>query len=481
MLRLVFTTIAIIFATIYANISFAAAAPTTFAPIVENATPAIVNISTTQSIEMKNPFDDLRMEMPEGSPFDQFFKEFFDREFGMHEGRKRKATSLGSGFIIDSAGHIVTNFHVIDGAEDISVTLSNDPDKSYTAKLIGADKRTDLALLKIDSKTPLPFLKMGNSDVAKVGDWVIAIGNPFGLGGTVTAGIISAKSRLIGGQYDEFIQTDASINRGNSGGPMINLDSEVIGINSVIISPSGGNIGIGFAIPSNQALPIINQLKDHGAITRGWLGVVIQPLTEDIAKNIGVDMTKGVIVSEVVKGSPAEKAGIKVGDVISTYEGVTVSQPQKLSNLVANTQIGKKAQINFVRDGKPMKVDVAIEKLDPKTDEVAQHATSKDSAKNDTTAQLGMHYSEITEQLRAKFKIDKAISGVVITKVVRGSVSSDVGLKAGDVIMKANKVKIVGSNDLTKEIQAAKNNKAQNIVLLVNRNNSNRFIVVELE
>jgi serine protease Do len=481
MLRLVFTTIAIIFATIYANISLAAAAPTTFAPIVENATPAIVNISTTQSIEMKNPFDDLRMEMPEGSPFDQFFKEFFDREFGMHEGRKRKATSLGSGFIIDSAGHIVTNFHVIDGAEDISVTLSNDPDKSYTAKLIGADKRTDLALLKIDSKTPLPFLKMGNSDVAKVGDWVIAIGNPFGLGGTVTAGIISAKSRLIGGQYDEFIQTDASINRGNSGGPMINLDSEVIGINSVIISPSGGNIGIGFAIPSNQALPIINQLKDHGAITRGWLGVVIQPLTEDIAKNIGVDMTKGVIVSEVVKGSPAEKAGIKVGDVISTYEGVTVSQPQKLSNLVANTQIGKKAQINFVRDGKPMKVDVAIEKLDPKADEVAQHATSKDSAKNDTTAQLGMHYSEITEQLRAKFKIDKAISGVVITKVVRGSVSSDVGLKAGDVIMKANKVKIVGPNDLTKEIQAAKNNKAQNIVLLVNRNNSNRFIVVELE
>ncbi|MCE2993171.1 MAG: Do family serine endopeptidase [Alphaproteobacteria bacterium] len=481
MLRYVFPIITIIFATILVNCSFAAAAPTTFAPIVENATPAIVNIATTQSIEMKNPFDDLRMEMPEGSPFDQFFREFFDREFGMHEGRKRKATSLGSGFIIDTAGHIVTNFHVIEGADDISVTLSNDPDKSYQAKLIGADKRTDLALLKIDSKTPLPFLKMGNSDAAKVGDWVIAIGNPFGLGGTVTAGIISAKSRLIGGQYDELIQTDASINRGNSGGPMINIDSEVIGINSVIISPSGGNIGIGFAIPSNQALPIINQLKDHGAITRGWLGVVIQPLTEDIAKNIGVDITKGVIVSEVVKGSPAEKSGIKVGDVISTYEGVTVSQPQKLSNLVANTPIGNKAQINLVRDGKPMKVDVAIEKLDPKLDEVVQQSPSKDAPKSDATPQLGMHYSEITEQLRAKFKLDKSVSGVVITKVLRGSVSGEVGLKPGDVIMKANKVKIIAPNDLTKEIQAAKNNKAKNIVLLVNRNNSNRFIVVELE
>lgn len=459
-------------------------APASFSSIVESAMPAVVNISTTQSVDAKSPFDDLRAEIPEGSPFEFFFKDFLDREFadrgqGDFGGRKRKATSLGSGFIIDEDGYIVTNQHVIEGAEQISVTISDDQSKSYPAKVIGIDKKTDLALLKIDAKTKLPFLKFGNADDSKVGDWIVAIGNPFGLGSTVTAGIISAKSRFINGQYDEFIQTDASINRGNSGGPMLNMKSEVIGINSVIISPSGGNIGIGFAIPSNQAQPILKQLKEKGSIVRGWLGVAIQPINEDIAKNLGIENAKGALVAEVVKDSPAEKAGIKIGDIILTFDGLPIDKPQKLSKVVADTPINKKSIIELIREGKAIKAEVTVAKLDDKAPSNSKGDELVDKKSGDFM--LGMKLENLDDTNRTKFKVDKNIAGVIVTKVARNTPAGDVGIKPGDVIMQINKLKIKSTTEAMAEIKRVQAANMSNIVLLIGRAGTNRFIVMDVE
>lgn len=452
-------------------------APTSFAPLVEAAAPAVVNISTTQSIDVKSPFDELRMEIPEGSPFEQLFKDFLDRDYGLPSGRKRKAISLGSGFIIDPEGYIVTNYHVVESADEINVTLSNDTNKNYTAKVIGVDKKTDLALLKIESKEKLPYLKFGDANASKVGDWIIAIGNPFGFGGTVTAGIISAKSRFIPGQYDEYIQTDASINRGNSGGPLFNMSGEVIGINSFIISPSGGNIGIGFAVPSNQAQIILKQLREKGQITRGWLGVGIQPVTEEMAKNLGLDSAKGVIVSEVMKDSPAEKAGIKPGDIILAFDTTQINQPQKLSKLVAETVVGKQSVIEILRDDKVMKINVTIAKLDTKADE----APTKSKDQGTADYYLGMKFDNIDATIRQKYKIDESIKGVLISRVNRGSVAGDIGIKAGDVLMQINKKKVNNVNEVLAELKRAKTLGSKNVVMFINRAGSNRFVEMDLE
>jgi serine protease Do len=467
---------------LHANLCFAQpVAPATFAPIVESAMPAVVNISTTQSVEVKSPLDDLRGEFPEGSPFfDQLFKELLEREFGFPEARKRKATSLGSGFIIHPDGFIVTNSHVIDGADEITVTLSNDPDKTLKAKVIGNDKKSDLAMLKIEANTALPYLKFGDADKARVGDWIIAIGNPFGLGGTVTAGIISAKSRLIASQYDELIQTDASINRGNSGGPMLNLAGEVIGVNTIIVSTTGGNIGIGFSIPSNQARPVIEQLKKSGKITRGWLGVGIQTLTDDIAKNIGASSVKGVLVTQVMKDSPAEKAGVKAGDIITSFDGITVTQPQKLSRVVAETAIGKKSNLEILRDGKPLKLTVTIELLNDKLEEIeAKKTKEKNPPSIDST--LGIKLNDITTSLREKFKLDPSVKGAIVSGVNRGSIAAEAGLLPGDVVMQVNRMKIENAAQAIKEIESAKKAGNKDIAFLINRAGSSRFITLELE
>ena len=315
------------------NAALAMRAPDSFADLVESSIPAVVNISTTQEVKT-HPFMNFKFHgMPDGDPY-SMFKDFFDREFP--EAMKRKATSLGSGFIIDPRGYIVTNNHVIAEAQEIKVTLSDNPNKTYKAKLIGQDSKSDLAVLKIDVKKRLPFVKFGDSDAARVGDWVVAIGNPFGFGGTVTAGIISAKSRDVGNKT-EFIQTDASINMGNSGGPMFNISGEVIGINTFIISGTGGNIGLGFAMPSNIAKSTIEQLKTKGKVIRGWLGVKIQPVNEDIAANFGLSETYGALVAEVVKDGPAQKGGVEVGDIIIEFNGKHISKMQKLPRMVAQT------------------------------------------------------------------------------------------------------------------------------------------------
>jgi serine protease Do len=328
--------------------AYARAAPESFADLAEKLLPSVVNISTTQLTKKQGRGLEVP-QFPPGSPFEEFFRDFFDRN--RPDSQPRKSTALGSGFIVDPAGYVVTNYHVIENAEEITVILQDDT--NLKAKIIGRDTKTDLALLKVEPTKPLPAVKWGDSDKSRVGDWVVAIGNPFGLGGTVTAGIISARKRNINsGDYDSFLQTDASINRGNSGGPMFNLKGEVIGVNTAIFSPSGGSIGIGFAIPARQASLIVNQLRKYGRTRRGWLGVRIQTVTDQIAESLELEGAGGALVAGVTKDGPAEAAGLKAGDVVLSFDGRKVKQMRELPRIVAETPIEKEVKLKVWRNGK---------------------------------------------------------------------------------------------------------------------------------
>ncbi|MEK9726060.1 MAG: Do family serine endopeptidase, partial [Rhodospirillaceae bacterium] len=342
-------------------------APESFADLAQKLLPSVVNISTTQTVEGRdNP---TMPQLPPGSPFEDFFKEFFDRNSPQQ--RSRRATSLGSGFIISKDGYVVTNNHVIADADEITVILHDDT--RLPAELVGRDTKTDLAVLKVKAEIDLSPVGFGNSDAARVGDWVVAIGNPFGLGGTVTAGIISARGRDINsGPYDDYIQTDASINRGNSGGPMFNLDGQVIGINTAIFSPTGGSVGIGFAIPATTAEPVIAQLMKNGSVQRGWLGVHIQAVTDEIAETLGLKEASGALVASVIKDSPAEKGKIKAGDVILTFDGKKVNEMKALPRIVAETEVGRKAPVIVWRDGGRKTLQVAVGELDEEAEVAAR-------------------------------------------------------------------------------------------------------------
>jgi len=449
--------------------------PTSVADLAERLQEAVVNISTTQTVKGTQGIPLPRV--PKGSPFEDFFEDFFNGQ--RRPNRPRRVNSLGSGFVIDGTGIIVTNNHVIDGADEIFVNF-NDNTKLKVEKIIGTDSKTDIALLQVKSDKPLKALKFGDSTKMRTGDWVMAIGNPFGLGGTVTLGIISAKKRDINsGPYDEFIQTDAAINRGNSGGPLFNMDGEVIGLNTAIISPTGGSIGIGFAVPSNTAMHVIDQLRRFGETRRGLLGVRIQSVTESIAESLSMETPTGALVASVTPDSPAESAGIKVGDVILLFDGKEVESMRILPKLVARTAIGKTVDVVILREDKKQTVQVTIGRMKeaPKT-----ASAKKTEPEPEKTSLLGLSLSLMTDELRTKFKIDKEVEGVVITEVSPDSDAAQKNIAAGQVIVEVQGAKVKTPDEVKTQVAEKKKSGKKSVLLLIADSKGElRFVAVPVE
>jgi serine protease Do len=432
--------------------------PLSFSDLTERVKPAVVNISTSKTYKGKG-----RYNVPFGqSPFGD---DFFDRFFGDMPRREFKQRSLGSGFIISNDGYIFTNNHVVEQADKILVKISDG--KEYEAKVIGTDPNTDIALIKIKPDNSLSVVEIGDSDKVRVGEWVIAIGNPFGLDATVTAGIVSAKGRVIGaGPYDNFIQTDASINPGNSGGPLFNMEGKVIGINTAIVAQGQG---IGFAIPINMAKSIMVDLKTKGKVTRGWLGISVQDVSDDMAKNLNHKSKSGALVSDVFKGDPADKAGIKVGDIITEINGKPVKDTHELLLIIAGLQVGHKMMIKAIRDGKEISFQVTVGE---RRDDQAQ-AGAERSGKG----HFGLATQEITAEIAKQLGITK--EGVMVTEVQPGSPADEVGIQQQDVIVQVNRVKISGMKDYTREITKAVDKKS--VTLLIKRGRSSFFVALRTE
>ena len=438
----------------------------------------MVNISTTQTPPQPAKTAQEAAPASPGSSLDDLFRDFFGDK-GTPGQPGLRAASLGSGFIIDPSGLIVTNAHVIANADQITVTLSDDT--VLQAQVIGRDAVTDLALLKVDAKTPLPAASWGDSSKAKVGDWVLAIGNPFGLGGTVTAGIISATARDIhSGPYDDYLQTDASINRGNSGGPMFNLQGEVIGINTAIYSPSGGSIGIGFAIPTALAQPIIDQLRTTGKVERGWIGARIQPVTDDIAESLGLDKARGALIAAIDPASPAMQGGLKPGDVILTYDGKPVDRSRQLPRLVADSAPDKPIKVTIWRDGKEVEVTLTVVAYDPNRPQPQPPAPEQPKPPPSIDA-LGLKIAKLTPEWRKYFGLPEAVRGVVVVEVPQNSAGATQGLRAGDLVVSAGTAPVSSPDDVLQHIAAAKKAGRKNILIRVEREGNFRFITMPIE
>ncbi len=445
--------------------------PNSFADLAEKLMPSVVNISSTQTI--KTSGNQFPFQFPPGSPFEDMFKEF-------NRPTERKATALGSGFIIDKKGIVVTNNHVIQGAEDIFVSVNGS--EEYKAKVLGKDPYMDLAVLEIISNENFKPVEFGNSDKARVGDWVIAIGNPFGFGGTVTAGIISSRNRDIGlTRYDDFIQTDASINQGNSGGPLFNLDGKVVGINTAIIAPgSSGSIGIGFAIPSNPASKVIDQLIKFGETKRGWLGVRIQEVTKEIAKLENLKNPEGALVASVSEGSPADKAGIKAGDIILQFDGKQVDTMRTLPKLVAQTEVGKKVVLKIWRNQKLISKKVLLGRLESSNEYKSENEVKPDSKKFSKIENLKISVRDLDNDDIIERKLPKDTTGVVVTEIFEGSPLMFVSIN--DIIVEAQKKKIKSSKQFTSIVNKAINDKENTLYLAVyNSSNQRSYITVKLK
>jgi serine protease Do len=453
--------------------------PASVADIAEGLQDTVVNISTTQTLKGGKE-DTPVVPGPKGSPFEDFFDDFFDDQ--EKQGVPRKVSSLGSGFVIDPSGLIVTNNHVIEGADEIIINFT-DGTKLKVVKVLGHDSKTDLALLKVEPKEPLKAVTFGDSAKMRVGDWVMAIGNPFGLGGTVTVGIISAKKRDINaGPYDDFLQTDAAINRGNSGGPLFNMDGEVIGVNTAIISPSGGSIGIGFAVPSNSAVQVVDQLKQFGETRRGWLGVHVQNVTEEIAESLGMKEATGALVANVSPDSPAATAGIQPSDVILKFDGQPVENMRGLPRAVAATPIGKAVPVEVLRKGQTLDVTVTVGRL-PETEEAEdqEQTDPQDKVEPEHEVVLGLSISQLTDHLREQFNIGKTVEGVLITNVEPNSPAAQKDVKAGDVIVEVTQEKVTDPQEVLARVEAVKKAGRKTVLLLISDAKGGlRFVAVPM-
>ena len=451
---------------------FSKAPPESFADLSDKVSPAVVNIATSVVVKDSPPRD--IPNFPPGSPFEEFFKDFNERGPS-----RRPSTALGSGFIISDDGLIVTNNHVIEGAEEISVFLPDD--REFIAKIIGRDTKTDLAVLKVNTKgEKLPYVEFGNSDILRVGDWVLAVGNPFGLGGTVTAGIVSARGREIGqGQYDDFIQTDASINRGNSGGPLFNMTGKVIGVNTAIFSQSGGSVGIGCAMSSNLANTVVQQLVEFGRTRRGWLGVYIQDVTEEIAASLDFNETRGALVSSVRPGSPAEAAKIKPGDIVLSFDGKIIEKMKELPRIVAETKVGSKVKVEVWREGAIKKLIVLLGEL-----EVAENTMSESESNHQNSVEkidsLGITVAPMSPEISSQYEIDQSLGKVVIIEVEEKGPASIKDIKPGTIIKRADREDINNIDDILKALDAVNKRGSKALLLLLSDGKRERFVAINI-
>ncbi|MDO6585874.1 DegQ family serine endoprotease [Salipiger sp. 1_MG-2023] len=447
--------------------------PDSFADLAERISPAVVNITTSTMVAGRTGPQGI---VPEGSPFEDFFREFQDRNGG-DRSQPRRSSALGSGFVISEDGYIVTNNHVIDGADEITIEFF----EGFTlpATLVGTDPNTDIALLKVEADSPLKFVSFGDSDASRVGNWVLAMGNPLGQGFSVSAGIVSARNRALSGTYDDYIQTDAAINRGNSGGPLFNMKGEVIGVNTAILSPNGGSIGIGFSMASNVVQKVVAQLKEYGETRRGWLGVRIQDVTPDMAEALGLASASGAMVSDVPEG-PAMDAGMKAGDVIVKFDGRDVSDTRELVRAVGNTEVGKSVRVVVNRGGNTETLLITLGRREEaeRSFPASQQLAPEEPAE---TQLMGLTLSPLTTDLRAELGLSESDKGLAVLAVDEGAEAFEKGLRQGDVITEAGQAQVMSVTDLQDKIDEAREAGRKSILLLVRRGGDPRFVALSLD
>jgi serine protease Do len=458
--------------------SEARGAPESFADLAESISPSVVNITTSTTVAAST---EAVPQVPPGSPFEDFFKDFLDRNGnGNGEGgnRPRRSEALGSGFVISEDGFIVTNNHVIDKADEIEIEFFSG--KKLPAKLIGTDPKTDIALLKVESDTPLPFVPFGNSDMIRVGDWVLAMGNPLGQGFSVSSGIISARGRALSGTYDDYLQTDAAINRGNSGGPLFNMDGQVVGVNTAILSPTGGSIGIGFSMASNVVVKVVEQLKEFGETRRGWLGVRIQDVTPDVAEAMGLGDAKGALITDVPDG-PAKEAGLQSGDVITSFDGAPVADTRELVRRVADAPVGEAVRVVVMRDGKSETLSVTLGRRETAEGEPVVEAEGTDQAAPATEQVLGMTIKPLTVDDATALGMAPDATGLAIVEIDELSEAFTKGLRVGDVITEAGQQKVTTVQDLQNRETEAREAGRKSLLLLIRRGGDPRFVAISID
>ncbi len=460
-----------------ASAVYAFGAPESFADLAEGVSPSVVNITTSAVVAASaegNPM------VPKGSPFEELFKDFMDQNGqGQAPAEPRREEALGSGFVVSADGYIVTNNHVIEGADEISIEFFSG--KKLDAKVVGTDLKTDIALLKVESDTPLPFVAFGDSDAMRVGDWVMAMGNPLGQGFSVSAGIVSARGRELSGTYDDFIQTDAAINKGNSGGPLFNMDGQVIGVNTAILSPTGGSIGIGFSMGSNVVSKVVDQLKQYGETRRGWLGVRIQDVTPDVAEAIGLSEAKGALITDVPDG-PAKDAGLLSGDVILTFNGTAVGDVRDLTRTVADSPIGEAVPVVVLRDGAEVNVSVTLGRRETAEGESELAAVPEAMPEAPQVAQImGLTLSPLDDAAKEAMALPANAAGVVVTAVDVASEAYSKGLREGDIVTEAGQKKVNAISDLEDRVAEAKEAGRKSLLLLVRTNGDPRFVALSVE